>query len=96
MYNPIANISADLLSGIEGGEVLMWSEQTDSYDLDFKLWPRAAAAAEVLWSGIRSESMLEDATRRLSAWRERTVSREDVAISPVQMTWCLMEGGCNL
>ncbi|RVX69205.1 hypothetical protein B0A52_07181 [Exophiala mesophila] len=95
VYNPVANISDDLLGGIEGGEVLMWSEQTDSYDLDFKLWPRAAAAAEVLWSGVRNESMLEDATRRLSAWRERIVSA-GVAISPVQMTWCLMEGGCNL
>ncbi|KIX93396.1 uncharacterized protein Z520_10815 [Fonsecaea multimorphosa CBS 102226] len=95
-YNPLANISADLQGGIEGGEVLVWSEQTDSSDLDSKLWPRAAAAAEVLWAGVREESMLEDATRRLGEWRERGVIDLGLAMSPVTMTWCLMEGGCNL
>ncbi|KPI40007.1 Beta-hexosaminidase 2 [Cyphellophora attinorum] len=57
-FNPLANISEELWGGIEGGETLMWSELTDSVDLDAKLWPRAAAAAEVLWRGPRSESML--------------------------------------
>ncbi|EXJ89373.1 hypothetical protein A1O3_02440 [Capronia epimyces CBS 606.96] len=95
-YDPLANISADLIDNIEGGEVLMWSEQTDSIDLDFKLWPRVAAAAEVLWTGVRHETMLEDASRRLGEWREREVTDHHTAMSPVHMTWCLMEGGCNL
>jgi hexosaminidase len=95
-YNPVANISADLLHGVEGGEVLLWSEQTDSFDLDIKLWPRVAAAAEVLWAGIRDESMLEDAATRLGEWRERAVTDLDINMSPVHMTWCHMEGGCNL
>jgi len=94
MYDPLANISSDLVQGVEGGEVLMWSEQTDSIDLDIKLWPRAAAAAEVLWSGIREDAMLEDATKRLGEWRERGVTDLGVRMSPVAMTWCLMEGGC--
>jgi hexosaminidase len=79
-----------------GGEVLLWSEQTDYHDLDSKLWPRVAAAAEVLWSGARDESMLEDASRRLGEWRERAVTDLDLRMSPVQMAWCLMEGGCNI
>ncbi|KEF63494.1 uncharacterized protein A1O9_01472 [Exophiala aquamarina CBS 119918] len=95
-YNPLGNVSSALHHLIEGGEVLMWSEQTDSFDLDTKLWPRAGAAAEVLWSGIRDESMLADASKRLGEWRERTVGELDIRMSPVQMTWCLMEGGCNL
>ncbi|KAL2440932.1 Beta-hexosaminidase [Exophiala dermatitidis] len=95
-YNPLENITADLLGNIEGGEVLMWSEQTDSVDLDFKLWPRVAAAAEVLWTGVRNETMLEAASRRLGEWREREVTDFDMGMTPVQMTWCLMEGGCNL
>jgi hexosaminidase len=95
-YDPLANISVNLQGGIEGGEVLMWSEQTDSQDLDSKLWPRVAAAAEVLWAGIREESMLLDATRRLGAWRERAVVELGIRMSPVTMTWCLMEGGCVL
>lgn len=96
MYNPLANISVDLQDGIEGGEVLMWSEQTDSIDLDSKLWPRVAAAAEVLWSGVRQESMLDNASRRLGEWRERGVADLGIQMSSVHMTWCLMEGGCNL
>ncbi|KAJ9608184.1 Glucosamine-6-phosphate isomerase (Glucosamine-6-phosphate deaminase) (GNPDA) (GlcN6P deaminase) [Cladophialophora chaetospira] len=95
-YNPLANISSDLHDGIEGGEVLMWSEQTDSQDLDSKLWPRVAAAAEVLWAGVREAWMLEDATKRLGEWRERVVVDLGIRASPVTMTWCLMEGGCNL
>lgn len=95
-FNPLANVSKDLHGGIEGGEVLMWSEQTDSIDLDFKLWPRAAAAAEVLWAGPREPSMLYDATRRLGLWRERLVADKGIGSSPVTMTWCLMEGGCEL
>jgi len=96
LYNPLVNVSDDLHHQVIGGECLMWSEQTDSVDLDTKLWPRAAAAAEVLWSGVRKESMIEDASRRLGEWRERVVLDYGIRASPVAMTWCLMEGGCNL
>jgi hexosaminidase len=92
-FDPLANISAELHYLVEGGEVLMWSEQTDSSDLDFKLWPRAAAAAEVLWNGPASPHPL--ATWRLGHWRERLVVDRGIGASPVTMTWCLMEGGCE-
>ncbi|ETN39840.1 uncharacterized protein HMPREF1541_06066 [Cyphellophora europaea CBS 101466] len=98
MFDPLQGIPEHLHAGIEGGETLMWSEQTDGIDLDFKLWPRAAAAAEVLWAGPRQESMIADATWRLGQWRERGVSDLKISASPVQMTWCLMEGatgGCQ-
>ena len=75
--------------------MLLWSEQTDGVDLDFKLWPRAAAAAEVLWRGPREEGELGDAEWRLGQWRERVVGR-GVRSGAVGMTWCLMEGGCEL
>jgi len=96
VYDPLANISKDLQHLLAGGEVLMWSEQTDHHDIDIKLWPRAAAAAEVLWAGPREETMLEDASKRLGEWRERVVQGLGVSASPVHMTWCHMEGGCNL
>ena len=95
-YNPLVNISEDLHELIEGGEVLLWSEQTDSTDLDSKLWPRAAAAAEVLWSGPRDSTTIDDAEKRLAEWRERVVIDHNVRASPVGMTWCIMEGGCHL
>jgi hexosaminidase len=95
-YNPLVNITADVQHLIEGGEVHMWSEQTDPVNLDSRVWPRAAAAAEVMWSGPRNASMIEDASRRLGGWRERAVLDHGIGAGPVQMTWCLMEGGCNL
>ena len=94
-FNPLIGVSEHLQQGIEGGEVLLWSELTDPIDLDFKLWPRTAAAAEVLWSGPREWGQIADATWRLGQFRERLVLNHGIASSSVQMTWCLMEGGCE-
>ena len=94
-FDPLEGVSEHLHKGIEGGEVLMWSEQTDPVDLDFKLWPRTAAAAEVLWKGPREWEQIADATWRLGQFRERLVLSHGISSSPVQMTWCLMEAGCE-
>jgi hexosaminidase len=65
------------------------------------VWPRAAAAAEVLWSGAKdpatggNRSQVE-AAPRLSEMRERLVARR-VGAEPIQMIFCLMEGDqCSL
>jgi len=96
VYNPLENITANLQHLIEGGEVHLWTEQIDPVDMDRKLWPRAAAAAEVLWTGPRTPGMIEGASSRLGEWRERLVLDHGVGVEVVQETWCLMEGGCNL
>ena len=41
---------------ILGGEVHLWTELTDTVTLDSMLWPRAAAAAEVMWGRRRLEN----------------------------------------
>lgn len=98
-YNPLDGIpetqkkkKKDL---ILGGEVHLWSELTDPVTLDGMLWPRAAAAAEVLWHGPGTP-VSEDTTRRLAEWRERAVGK-GVMAGMVQMEWCLRnQGGCRL
>ena len=75
----------------------LWAETTDGVNLDSKLWPRAAAAAEVMWSGGKGAAGVnEDVTRRLAEMRERMVER-GIAANVVQMEWCLQNvGGCML
>lgn len=90
-YDPLHQIAPADEHLVLGGEVHMWSEQTDPVNLDEMVWPRAAAAAEVLWSGRRDAAgtnrSLIAAAPRLAEWRERLVNR-GVLAGPVQMIWC--------
>jgi hexosaminidase len=93
-YDPFEGILKEQRGLIVGGEVHLWCEQTDSITLDFKLWPRVAAAAEVLWKGAMSVD--ESVTRRLAEMRQRLVLH-GIKADMVQMEWCLQnEGGCLL
>jgi hexosaminidase len=95
-YNPTANLTAQQQELVIGGEAHMWGELTDPSNLDGKVWPRASAAAEVLWSGPTGpKGVNETVTRRLADMRERLVSM-GFAASVVQMTWCLQNiGSCS-
>lgn len=94
-YDPLANLTLEDRHLVLGGEVHLWGELTDGVNLDGKLWPRAAAAAEVMWAG-GGRVVDESATRRLAEMRERLVGR-GVGAEMVQMTWCLQnEGDCRL
>ncbi|KAI7735096.1 hypothetical protein M8C21_014898 [Ambrosia artemisiifolia] len=81
-----------------GGEVALWSEQADPTVLDSRIWPRASAMAEALWSGNRDETGMKrsaEATDRLSEWIHRMVSR-GVKAEPIQPLWCIRNPGmCN-
>lgn len=94
-YDPLAGVPANATHLVLGGETHIWSEQTDAVNLDRMVWPRACAAAEVLWSGAkdaegRNRSQIE-ASPRLSDMRERLVAR-GVMAEPVQMPFCTMNG----
>ncbi|KAF1984347.1 glycoside hydrolase family 20 protein [Aulographum hederae CBS 113979] len=94
-YNPLKDIPKKYQHQIVGGEVHLWGELTDSVNLDNMLWPRVAAAAEVLWRGP-GNPVSEDVTRRLAEMRERLVLK-GVKADMVQMEWCLRnKGGCSL
>ncbi|KAI9684618.1 MAG: N-acetyl-glucosamine-6-phosphate deacetylase [Bathelium mastoideum] len=92
-YDPLTNIAKSFHNLVVGGEVHLWSELTDSVTLDGMLWPRAAAAAEVMWRGPGARPT-EDTTRRLALLRERLVAR-GVAAGMVTTEWCLRhQRGC--
>ena len=93
-YEPLKDIPKSQQHLVVGGEIHMWGEQTDGANLDSSLWPRVAAAGEVLWSG--KGAVGENATRRLAEMREWLVQK-GVGAGPVQVTWCLMNpGNCVL
>ena len=85
-----ANIPDDQKHLVLGGEVHLWAELTDSVNLDFMLWPRTAAAAEMLWRG--KGEVCEGTTRRLAEMRERLV-KMGVRAGVVQMEWGLRNPG---
>ena len=94
-YDPLADIPEDRRHLVVGGEVHLWGELTDSVNLDSMLWPRVAAAAEVMWSGPGKKAD-EMTTRRLADMRERLLAR-GIRAGVVQMEWCLRhKGGCTL
>ncbi|GMI65091.1 beta-hexosaminidase 2, BETA-HEXOSAMINIDASE 3 [Hibiscus trionum] len=97
-YDITFGLSEDEARLVLGGEVALWSEQTDPTVLDGRLWPRTSAMAETLWSGNRDEAGRKrsaEATDRLNEWRYRMVSR-GVKAEPIQPLWCIRNPGmCN-
>lgn len=84
---------------ILGGEACLWSEQVDEGSLDARLWPRAAAFAERVWSDPQVEpstfSIQEDVYTRLNTHRDRLARR---GLSPEAMwpRWCANNPGMCL
>ncbi|XP_061997768.1 beta-hexosaminidase 1 [Rosa rugosa] len=90
-----ATYNADPLEGIDdsskqklvlGGEVCMWGETADASNVQQTIWPRAAAAAERLWSRKEStsgKSSNETALPRLHYFR-CLLNRRGVQAAPVE------------
>jgi hexosaminidase len=95
------DIPADSPGKVLGGEVAMWSEQTGPSVLDGRLWPRAAAAAEIYWSGNHDKQTgvrrtVKEVSPRFYDWVYRLQSR-GIAAEPVQPKWCARHPGeCDL
>jgi hexosaminidase len=89
-YNPLKDIPKEKQHLVIGGEVHLWTELTDSVTLDFMLWPRAAAAAEMMWRG--GGEVGENTTRRLAVMRERLL-KMGIRAGVVQMEWALRNPG---
>jgi len=71
-----ADTPPEQLARIVGGETTMWAECVDSIIFDAIVWPRAAAAAEKLWSPANATvHATADVVERLAEHRCRLVSR---------------------
>ncbi|KAI8369440.1 glycoside hydrolase superfamily [Radiomyces spectabilis] len=99
-YDMTLNITNDQPGKILGGEVALWSEQANHHVIDSRLWPRAAAAAEIYWSGSydadHNRRTLKEVQPRFNDWVYRLNGR-DIGAEPVQPKWCLKHPEqCNL
>ncbi|XP_008275046.1 beta-hexosaminidase subunit alpha isoform X1 [Stegastes partitus] len=73
-----------------GGEVCMWGEYVDATNLTPRLWPRASAAAERLWSDEKQTSNVDKAFPRLQDFRCKLV-RRGIQAEPLYVGHCKQE-----
>ena len=85
--DPARGVAEKDIDKILGAEGLVWSEYVmNRSDLEWKLWPRACALAEALWSGA-SKPGFDDFAMRMRLQRRRLVA-EGVNCAPVETRRC--------
>uniref|UniRef100_A0A3Q2G2C4 Beta-hexosaminidase n=1 Tax=Cyprinodon variegatus TaxID=28743 RepID=A0A3Q2G2C4_CYPVA len=73
-----------------GGEVCLWGEYVDATNLSPRLWPRASAAAERLWSNEKQTSSVDRAFPRLQEFRCKLL-RRGIQVEPLYVGYCKHE-----
>lgn len=77
-----------------GAEAALWTEQVDGASVDGRLWPRAAAMAERLWSEPNTTWRI--AETRMLVHRERLISL-GINADALEPQWCLQnEENCPI
>lgn len=93
-FDPYSNITESQRDLILGGQQLLWTEQSSPHNIDPIVWPRAAASAEVFWSGPGGD--VEAALARLHDHAYR-ITRRGIKAIALQPKWCaLRPGKCDL
>jgi hexosaminidase len=64
-FKTVPPLTAESERRILGGEAAMWSEVVSAGTIDSRIWPRAAAVAEKLWTPAAATTDVEDMYRRL-------------------------------
>ena len=83
-FDPLAGVEASAHVNVAGGQCCNWSECTyNRFDLEWKLWPRAFAIAEVLWSYPDPSNRNYANFEARSAEHRRRLIRSHVNCAPV-------------
>lgn len=83
-FNPFDGVAEKNRPRILGGQCCNWTEKTKSFDaLEWKLWPRALALAEVLWTfpDVGKRDFAEFSRR--AEMHQRRLSEKSVNCAPV-------------
>ncbi|XP_018579995.1 chitooligosaccharidolytic beta-N-acetylglucosaminidase isoform X2 [Anoplophora glabripennis] len=92
--NKPASIAGSRKDQILGAEATLWTEQVDTTAIDSRLWPRAAALAEVLWTEPTTDWKV--AEQRFLVHRERLVTL-GIDADGIEPQWCLQnEENCRI
>ncbi|KAI0036190.1 N-acetylhexosaminidase [Vararia minispora EC-137] len=93
-FNPTANLTEAEAALIQGGEHLLWTEQSGPENVDPIVWPRAASSAELFWSGPGGNGSMALPRLHDVAYRMRARGVNAIQLQP---EWCaLRPGKCDL
>jgi hexosaminidase len=90
-YDFTDGLTAEEKKHILGAITPLWSEQSDDTTVDSKVWPRAAALAELVWSGnndAQGKKRTTQLTARILNFREYLVAN-GIGAAPLQPEYCL-------
>jgi hexosaminidase len=98
-YDFTTNLTVAQAQHVLGAEAPLWSEQVDDTVISGKMWPRAAALAELLWSGNKDENgqkRTTEMTERILNFREYLVAN-GIGAAPLVPKYCLQHPhACDL
>ncbi|KAH9795279.1 Beta-hexosaminidase 3 [Citrus sinensis] len=94
MNEPLTNITkSEQQKLVIGGEVCMWGETVDASDIQQTIWPRAAAAAERLWTPYdKLAKEAKQVTGRLAHFR-CLLNQRGIAAAPLAADTPLTQPG---
>lgn len=99
-YDFTTNLTAAQAAHVKGAVSPLWSEQVDDSVVSVKMWPRAAALAELVWSGNKDPKTglkrTTYMTQRILNFREYLVAN-GVQAAPLTPKYCLQHPhSCDL